>query len=111
MQNKTNRWLDVQIVIFSLALTFSLSLWNRFAGNNQPVSNPKEAALPTPAASPSQPAAAAIIYLGGPAPQPLSFLPEPTQSLSSGNLVFDSSPSNSPAPAPAPVTSTGSSRP
>jgi len=31
-QRKTNRWLDVQIVITTLAMTFTLYLWNLFAG-------------------------------------------------------------------------------
>jgi hypothetical protein len=121
MQNKNNRWLDVQIVIVSLSLTFSLALWNQFAGDSQPlnsqgVSNPTDPALLVPASQP-----APIIYLGGPAPKPTSSLPEPTQSLSPGASGSDSSPSNAslsasspssaPAPAPAPVTSTGSSKP
>ena len=87
MQNKTNRWLDVQIVIVALALTFSLGLWNLFAGNDRSVnsgttSNPQGIAVSASAPQPSS-----RIFLGGPAPQSPSFS------------------------APAPVTTTGSSRP
>ena len=97
MQNKTNRWLDVQIVIVALALTFSLGLWNLFAGNNHSVnsgttSNPKVITVGASAPQPSS-----RIFLGGPAPQSPSF---------SG-----SAPQSSSFSAPAPVTTTGSSRP
>jgi hypothetical protein len=97
MQNKTNRWLDVQIVIASLALTFSLALWNLFAGGSRPVStvtasSQRGKAAYAPSAATAAPAlqASSPIYLGGAAPQPPSY--------------------NAPA-APAPVTITSSSRP
>jgi len=134
MQNKKNRWLDVQIVIASLTLTFSLALWNLFAGNSHPaksgemanptqvISNPKRAAAPTPSSQP-----ATIIYLGGPAPRSISYLPPASQAQSSSAPDSESSPSSAPvsvsssssAPesilppssAPEPVTSTSSSRP
>jgi hypothetical protein len=88
MQNKTNRWLDIQIVIVTLALTFSLALWNLFAGGSRSVnsglaSNVNGATVSSSASQP-QPR----VFLGGSAPQVPSF--------------FN---------APAPVTSTGSSRP
>jgi hypothetical protein len=88
MKNKTNRWLDVQIVIATLALTFSLALWNLFAGgsrstNSGTASNPQGVVFSSSAPQPQS-----RIYLGGTAPQSPS--------------IFN---------APAPVTSTGSSRP
>jgi len=87
MNNKTNRWLDVQVVIVALALTFTLALWNIFSGTSQS-SGTSSASQPqqqksTSAANPGT----ARIFLGGAAPQPKSFA------------------------APAPVTVTGSSRP
>ena len=93
MQNKTNRWLDVQIVIVTLALTFSLALWNLFAGGSRSVnsgtaSNVQGAASQGTTLSSAAPRPQGRIYLGGAAPQSPS--------------IFN---------APAPVTSTGSSRP
>ena len=88
MQNKTNRWLDVQIVIVTLALTFSLALWNLFAGGsrsgNSGIATSSQGATLSSVASQPQ----GRIYLGGAAPQSPS--------------IFN---------APAPVTITGSSRP
>jgi hypothetical protein len=112
MQNKTNRWLDVQIVIASLAMTFSLALWNLFSGGNQGVSSTssfsgsKTSTSPSASSYPSSTAAQPVtsapqasvpqgrIYLGGTAPG------SSLSGTSSGN-----------ANVPAPVTSTGSSRP
>ena len=99
MKYKTNRWLDVQVVIVTLALTFSLTLWNLFAGGSRSVntvaassqrgkSSPANGSSAAPAAS--APQAPTRIFFGGAAPQPPSY--------------------NAPA-APAPVTNTGSSRP
>jgi hypothetical protein len=95
----TNRWLDVQIVIGSLGMAFSLFLWNIFAsGSNntviQPVTNVQDSIntnvqaiqVPTQAASQSL----GTILLGGSTSQvqpAAPFVP------------------------PAPVTRTGSSRP
>jgi len=95
MKYKTNRWLDVQVVIVTLALTFSLTLWNLFAGGSRSVntvaaSSQRGKSSPSYVPSASAPQASPRIYLGGAAPQPQSF--------------------NAPA-APAPVTSTRSSRP
>jgi hypothetical protein len=88
MQNKTNRWLDVQIVIATLALTFSLALWNLFAGE----SRSGNSAMASNSQGTTQSSAASVpqgrILLGGSAPQSPS--------------IFS---------APAPVTNTGSSRP
>lgn len=92
----TNRWLDVQIVIGSLGMAFSLFLWNLFAsGSNnitvtQPVTNvqePVNTSVPVVQVVPTQAA-----------PQTL------------GTWFFGSSVSQAPAQ-PAPVTRTSSSRP
>jgi hypothetical protein len=102
MQNKSaNRWLDVQIVIATLTLTFSLALWNLFAGGSRPVStganltsqsqsvaSPPPASAPLPVASPppaSAPLPQVRIYLGGAAPQSPSIpsAPEPVTNTSS----------------------------
>ncbi len=83
MQNKTNRWLDVQIVILALAMTFSLSLWNLFAGGSRS-GNPVTASNPqggTQSYSPAQPAER--IYLGGAAPSTFSNAPAPFASTGS----------------------------
>lgn len=88
MQNKSNRWLDVQVVIFTLALTFSLYLWNLFAGGNRSVNSATVTGSQTAGQSSILSQPQGRIYLGGSAPQ----------SPSTYN-------------APAPVTSTGSSRP
>ena len=83
MQNKTNRWLDVQIVILTLAMTFSLSLWNLFAGGNRS-GNPVTASNPRGVAqaySPAQPADR--LYLGGAAPRTFTNAPAPLVSTGS----------------------------
>jgi hypothetical protein len=85
----------VQVVIVTLALTFSLTLWNLFAGGSRSVntvttSSQQGKSSPSYVPSASAPQSSPRIYLGGAAPQAPSF--------------------NAPA-APAPVTNTGSSRP
>ena len=70
MQNKNNRWLDIQIFIVTLALTASVTLWNKFAADDRSSTSELAAtARPEAAVSlvPSQPPTR--IYLGGPAPQ------------------------------------------
>jgi hypothetical protein len=103
MQKRTgNRWLDIQIVIATLAMTFTLALWNIFAGasradavqtvtqtETKPTTNTavQQSALP-----------ATRLYLGGSAPQA-------APSISSAPAA------SSPVSAPAPAVVTGSSRP
>lgn len=87
MNNKTNRWLDVQVVIVALALTFTLALWNIFSKTSQFLGT---SSASQPRGQNSTSAAnqgTSRIFLGGAAPQPRSFA------------------------APSPVTITGSSRP
>jgi len=87
MNNKTNRWLDVQVVIVAIALTFMLALWNMFAGTNQSLGSSSTSKPGDQKSSASAGLSTTRIFLGGTAPQSRS--------------VF----------APAPVTITGSSRP
>jgi hypothetical protein len=50
MQNKSKkRWLDVQVILASLAVTFTVGLWNLFARANRPVANPVVPPPPDPA--------------------------------------------------------------
>jgi hypothetical protein len=50
MQNKSKRrWLDIQIILASLAVTFTVGLWNVFAKGNKPVSSPGSTQPPDPA--------------------------------------------------------------
>jgi len=90
MQNKSaNRWLDVQIVIATLTLTFSLALWNLFAGGSRPVSTGANLTSQSQSVASPPPASAPLpqvrIYLGGAAPQSPSILsaPEPVTNTSS----------------------------
>jgi hypothetical protein len=49
MQNKTKkRWLDIQIIFASLAVTFTVGLWNVFAKGSSPVSSPSTTLPPDP---------------------------------------------------------------
>ena len=90
MQNKTaNRWLDVQIVILTIAMTASLFLWNLFAGGNNSTSSGNQASAQEVPATIAQVQPRVHILLGGSAPQIQS---------------------QSPSSRPAPVTITGSSR-
>jgi cytoskeletal protein RodZ len=95
MQNKnSHRWLDVQIVIMTLAMTVSLALWNLFASKNQTVTQ-------TQATTPSLSSPQVTIYFGNPAPQ------APAITAPSNDTPAISAPSA----APMPVTTTRSSRP
>jgi hypothetical protein len=90
-----NRWLDVQIVVATLAMTLTLFMWNIFAGssrlvNTGTVTNPQTASVPN--ANPAQ--SSVRILFGSQAPQAASISNPPSRSS-----------------APAPVVVTGSSRP
>ena len=66
---KTNRWLDVQVVIATIAMTFVLALWNMFAGNNQvSVNNRNPLTTSSSPAISSAPSSPGTILLGGAAP-------------------------------------------
>jgi hypothetical protein len=102
MQNKpANRWLDVQVVIITLVMTLSLSLWTLFAGGSKPTGNTNTAitpANPLPASSVPTPPSQVRILLGGAAPQKPS-------------VARAQAPAQTRSSAPAPVTVTSSSRP
>lgn len=73
VQNKSaNRWLDVQVVIATLAMTFVLALWNMFAGSDRISNNNANLRSQTTTASSSvssSPSASGTrILLGGSAP-------------------------------------------
>ena len=49
MQNRSKRrWLNLQIIFASLAVTFTVGLWNVFARGGRPVVNPSGAQPPDP---------------------------------------------------------------
>jgi hypothetical protein len=49
MQNRSKkRWLDIQIILASLAVTFTLGLWNVFARGSHPVASPVSPPTPDP---------------------------------------------------------------
>ncbi len=131
------RWLDAQIVLASLAMTFTLVLWNVFSGGRRQ-GNPQTGAGTIP--NPQDPTATAVpteapttlptasgptatidpltvhlppikIMLGGKAPPPVQVVVSGSGSQSSGSNHGGGSVSGSPASAPPPVTSTGSSKP
>jgi len=109
MQNKANKWLDVQIVLITLFMTISLFLWNLFAGGSRTtstVNTTSAPANPLPAAStPTQPSNVRIL-LGGAAPQ------QPSVARAQAPAQAQvKAPAKAPSKAPAPVTVTSSSRP
>jgi hypothetical protein len=67
-----NRWLDVQIVIATLAMTFVLALWNLFAGtgtiNNGSNVNSRTQITTSSSSVSSAPSAPGTILFGGSAP-------------------------------------------
>jgi hypothetical protein len=134
MQNKTKkRWLDVQIILASLAVTGTLALWNVFAKASRPVTPPTGTPSPDPSATftvtPTTAASATAtaglagpirlptvhMLLGGKAPvvQPVVVVNSPASggsgSSSSGSGTSASSGTTNPAPPP--VTNTTSSKP
>jgi hypothetical protein len=106
MQNKSNKWLDVQIVLITLFMTISLFLWNLFAGGSRTTSTANTTSAPVnplPASSIQTLPSGVRILLGGAAPQQPSIAqaqaPAQTQVKAPAKK------------APAPVTTTSSSRP
>jgi hypothetical protein len=127
MHNRSkNRWLDIQVIFASLAVTFTMGLWNMFARGSRPVVATAIPPTPDPAStitytpnptatSPLDPSAPVRLprvhlLLGGNMPV------APVVAASSANV---SNPQNNPpkngggnpAPAPTPVANTGSSKP
>jgi len=109
MQNKTNKWLDVQIVIITLFMTISLFLWNLFAGGSRSTSTVITTSAPVnplPASSAQAQPSRVRILLGGAAPQQPSIAR--AQAPAQAQVK---APAKASAKAPAPVTVTSSSRP
>jgi hypothetical protein len=72
MQNRsTKKWLDIQIVIATLAMTFVLALWNLFARESRSVASVVvvEPLVQPASAVNSSAQPQTRILLGGPAPQ------------------------------------------
>ena len=139
MQKKPKkRFLDIQVILASLAITSSLALWNIFAKGSRPVVNPTSAPTENPnftyTYTPTSPATATTIatattdpkapvhlpvvhlLLGGsmPAPQAVvvsSGAVPPSASTGNGTGGGGTISNPPPAPPPPPVTSTQSSHP
>lgn len=134
MANKSkNRWLDVQIILASLAVTSTVALWNVFARGSSPVASPTDAPTPDPTATMTAtpyPTATAMatptanpnaviqlpkvhILLGGslPAPQPQPVAAQPASAGSTTNQVSAPKSSGSSKSAPPPAAKTSSSKP
>ncbi|MGD0752925.1 MAG: hypothetical protein ABSA23_16150 [Anaerolineales bacterium] len=132
MSNKSkNRWLDVQIILASLAVTSTLALWNLFVKGSCPVAssidnpnpdptstfvftpNPTATAYPTATATLDPLAPIHLpkvhILLGGSLPIPVAA--QPPASASGKPASASKSSASSSNPAPAPVASTSSSKP
>jgi hypothetical protein len=134
MPNKSNnRWLDIQIILASLAVTSTLGLWNLFVKGSQPVAsstdnsnpnptstfvftpNPTATAYPTATAIATLDALAPVhlpkvhILLGGSLPVPVAA--QPAASVSSQPASAPKSSGSTTTSAPKPVTKTSSSKP
>ncbi len=128
-----NRWLDIQVILASLAVTFSLGLWNVFAKGSRPLTStitpptpdptstftftPAPDPTATPTVDPSAPLHLPKVHLllGGSMP----VAPVVQAASSNGSSAGSSKTQNNaqkgggsnPASAPPPVTNTGSSKP
>jgi hypothetical protein len=131
MQNRSKkRWLDIQIILASLAVTFTLGLWNVFARGSRPVASPVSPPTPdptftftyapTPTAASTLAASAPLnlpkvhLLLGGKMPvAPVVVASSPGSN--SGNQTTGpkngGSNPNPPPAAPPPAANTGSSKP
>lgn len=132
MTNKSkNRWLDVQIILASLAVTSTVALWNVFARGSSPVASPTDAPTPDPTATMTAtpyPTATAMatptadpnaiiqlpkvhILLGGNLPVPQPVAAQPASAGSTTNQVSAPKSSGSSKSAPPPAAKTSSSKP
>jgi hypothetical protein len=133
MQNRSKkRWLNIQIILASIAVTITVSLWNAFAKGNRLDASPVTPPTPDPTftftytPNPTATATAAVdpnapvhlpqvhLLLGGKMYVPpliVAVQPSGSQAGSSGSSSRGGAVTNNPAPAPAPVTSTSSSKP
>jgi hypothetical protein len=137
MPNKSKkRWLDVQIILASLAVTSTVALWNGFVRAASPVSGQTGLSTPDPTAtmsSTTEPTAAATataiatatvdpnaiirlpkvhILLGGQLPVPqVVVAAQPSVSVKANNQVSSTGGGSGTTGSPAPVTTTSSSKP
>ena len=131
MQNRSKRhWLNIQIILASLAVTFTLGLWNVFARGSRPVASPISPPTPDPTftftytstptvtstLAPSAPLHLPKVHilLGGKMPvAPVVVASSPgsnSGNQTTGPINGGSNP-NPPPAAPPPAANTGSSKP
>jgi hypothetical protein len=128
MQNRSkNRWLDIQVILASLAVTFTMGLWNMFARGSRPVASTAIPPTPdpaftfthtpdpttTPVVDPSAPVHLPKVHLllGGRMPvAPVVVVAAPADA-SNPQMDPPKNGGGNPAPAPTPVANTGSSTP
>ena len=131
MQNRSKRrWLNLQIILASIAVTFTVGLWNVFARGNSSVVNPSGAQPPDPTFTliyTPKPTATATATLDASAPGHLPqvhillggkmYVPPPVVAASTGGdssgnqSVGPKGGGNNPPPAaPPPAANTGSSK-
>jgi hypothetical protein len=127
MQNRSrHRWLDIQILLASLAVTFTLGLWNMFARGSRPLASAATPPTPDPATTftyapdptptrpldPSAPAQLPKVHLllGGKMPvAPVVVAASADASNPQKNPQKNGG--NNPVPPPPPATNTGTSKP
>jgi hypothetical protein len=128
MQNRSrNRWLDIQILLASLAVTFTLGLWNMFARGSRPVvgtaipptPDPTSTFIhtPDPTATPPLDPSAPVhlprvhLLLGGKMPlAPVVVAASPVD-VSNPQKNPPKDGGSNPVPPPPPATNTGTSKP
>jgi hypothetical protein len=131
MQNRSKkRWLDIQIILASLAVTFTLGLWNVFARGSRPIASPVSPPAPDPTFTftytPTPTAAATLagsapshlpavhLLLGGKmpvAPVVVTSSPGSTSGNQTTGPMNGGSNPNPASGAPPPAVNTGSSKP
>ena len=130
MQNRSKRrWLNLQIILASIAVTFTVGLWNVFARGNSPVVNPSGTQPPDPdftfTYTPSPTATATVdpnapvrlpqvhLLLGGKmyVPPPVVVAASSPDDPNNQNVGPKGGGNNPPPAAPPPAANTGSSKP
>jgi hypothetical protein len=128
MKNRSkNRWLDIQILLASLAMTFTLGLWNMFARGSRLVASTVIPPTPDPASiftftpdptatAPMDPSAPVRIprvhiLLGGKMPVAPVVVAASSADASNPQKNPPQDGGNNPVPTPTPVANTGSSKP
>jgi hypothetical protein len=135
MMKKKKSWLDLQIILASLAVTVTVGLWNVFvmgsrqvanAAGNPPVTPPPADPTNTYIYDPTSTSAATAItvdangkvtlpkvhiLMGGSLPVIHVAQAAPTAGSSEGGMVSSSSGGGAANPPPPPATSSGSSKP